>query len=188
MTSVGKSLESTKPLAPAEFEKDDDLNFHIAFICAAANMRARNYAIPEADFHKVKMTAGKIIPAIATTTAMVTGLVSAELMKLITYKSRKVDEFKNGFVNLALPLWVMSEPLPPLQTKSKDHDPVIMGPVRAKPEGFSTWDKVEVNLGDATLKEFTDYLTKEVGVEVMIISAGNACLYNAYLPAHKKRL
>merc|ERR1712099_225357 len=49
-------------------------------------------------------------------------------------------------------------------------------------------DKVEVNIGDATLKEFCTYLEEKCGVEVMIMSAGNACLYNAYLPAHKKRL
>jgi len=188
MSAMGKTLKNGKQCTPADFEKDDDSNFHIAFISASANLRARNYTIPEADFHKVKMIAGKIIPAIATTTAMTTGLVSAELMKLVNLKARKVEEFKNAFVNLALPLWVMSEPLPPLKTNSKDHDPVIMGPVRAKPEGFTTWDKVEMNLGDATLKKFVDYLMDEVGVEVMIMSVGNACLYNAYLPAHKKRL
>lgn len=33
----------------AEFEKDDDTNFHIDFINAAANLRARNYKIPECD-------------------------------------------------------------------------------------------------------------------------------------------
>lgn len=149
MGEMGNRLQSSTPLVPAEFEKDDDSNFHVSFIAVAGNLRAQNYKIPEADFHKVKMTAGKIIPAMATTTAMVTGLVGAELLKLVTLRSRKVDEFKNAFVNLALPLWVMSEPLPPLGTKSKDHDPIVMGPVKAKPEGFTSWDKVE-NFGIAS--------------------------------------
>jgi ubiquitin-activating enzyme E1 len=30
-------------ISPAEFEKDDDSNFHIDFINAAANLRATNY-------------------------------------------------------------------------------------------------------------------------------------------------
>ena len=38
-----------KDLHPIEFEKDDDLNFHIDFIHAASNLRARNYNIPECD-------------------------------------------------------------------------------------------------------------------------------------------
>lgn len=66
-----------------EFEKDDDKNFHIDFIAAVANLRARNYSIKEAERQKVKMIAGKIIPAIATTTAMITGLVELEIFKLI---------------------------------------------------------------------------------------------------------
>ena len=34
---------------PADFEKDDDSNFHIDFIHATANLRARNYRITECD-------------------------------------------------------------------------------------------------------------------------------------------
>lgn len=34
-------------LAPITFEKDDDTNYHMDLITGLANMRARNYQIPE---------------------------------------------------------------------------------------------------------------------------------------------
>lgn len=66
-----------------EFEKDDDTNYHIDFLTATSNLRARNYRIAEVDHLKVKLTAGKIIPAIATTTAMVCGAITIEMLKYI---------------------------------------------------------------------------------------------------------
>ena len=33
--------------SPAEFEKDDDTNYHVDFITACSNLRARNYKIKE---------------------------------------------------------------------------------------------------------------------------------------------
>jgi hypothetical protein len=57
------------------FEKDDSSNYHIEFMGGVSNLRARNYRIDEVDNFRVKLIAGKIIPAIATTTAMVVGAV-----------------------------------------------------------------------------------------------------------------
>lgn len=63
-------------MRPLQFEKDDDNNGHIDFVTSASSIRARMYSIEPADRLKTKRIAGKIIPAIATATAAVAGLVS----------------------------------------------------------------------------------------------------------------
>eukprot|EP01041_Mallomonas_annulata_P006187 gene6187-12532_t len=93
---------------PADFEKDLDLNFHIDFISAAANLRASNYGIPRDSRHKVKMIAGKIIAAIATSTACATALISIELIKLVQKKPK--NQFRDSSCSFAVNQFQMSEP------------------------------------------------------------------------------
>ena len=80
---IDPKLAAHKNVNTIVFEKDDDTNNHIDFIAAVANLRARNYSIEEVPQHRVKLIAGKIIPAIATTTAMIVGAVGFEIFKLV---------------------------------------------------------------------------------------------------------
>ncbi|KAK4696125.1 ubiquitin-activating enzyme E1, partial [Lecanoromycetidae sp. Uapishka_2] len=167
-----KSLRGYK-LQPVEFEKDDDTNHHIDFITAASNLRAQNYAIAEADRHKTKFIAGKIIPAIATTTALVTGLVVLELYKIVDGKD-DIEQYKNGFVNLALPFFGFSEPIAsPKGTYMGSKGEVTIDKL---------WDRFEVE--DITLQEFlTEF--EEKGLSIMMLSSGVSLLYASFYPPAK---
>ncbi|KAL7751063.1 E1 ubiquitin-activating protein [Sorochytrium milnesiophthora] len=158
-------------LNAAEFEKDDDTNFHIDFVTAASNLRASNYGIQVADRHKTKLIAGKIIPAIATTTALVTGLVCLELYKIIDGRT-KIDDYKNGFVNLALPFFGFSEPVAAAKLKYNDKE-------------FTLWDRFDV-IGDVTLQELLDIFAKQHQLEITMLSCGVSMLYSFFMPKKKQ--
>ncbi|GAO13184.1 hypothetical protein UVI_02025380 [Ustilaginoidea virens] len=155
-------------LQPVEFEKDDDSNHHIDFITACSNLRAENYKIEPADRHKTKFIAGKIIPAIATTTALVTGLVGLELYKVVDGK-KDIEQYKNGFINLALPFFGFSEPIPSPKVE-------YTGP-QGKVTLDKIWDRFEVD--DMTLQELLDTF-KERGLDIMMLSSGVSLLYASF--------
>ena len=43
---------------------------------------------------------------------------------------------KNSFMNLALPLWLFSEPMPAIQNKDKAYDPIMMSASIAIPKSI----------------------------------------------------
>jgi len=172
-------------LEEADFEKDDDLNFHISLITQAANLRADNYMIPNSDFHKVKLIAGRIIPAIATTTAAVTGLVILELFKILLKK--KETDLRTRNIGLAVNNYISFEADPPNKITSGETvekpDPAGLpkeafledgsGKIKeeyflkekyaAYPNPHTVWDKLVVpKIGEEySLREFVDWLENE---------------------------
>lgn len=162
-------------LVPVEFEKDDDTNHHIDFITAASNLRAENYRIELADRHKTKFIAGKIIPAIATTTALVTGLVVLELYKVLDGKT-DLEQYKNGFINLALPFFGFSEPIAsPKVTYTGRAGEVTLDKL---------WDRFEV--ADVTLQGLIDDFAAR-DLKLTMLSSGVSLLYAEFYGREKNK-
>jgi len=165
-------------ITPHEFEKDDDSNGHIDFIVACSNLRAENYGIPQADRLKSKGIAGRIIPAIATTTSLVAGLVTLELYKLVQ-GHKDIERYKNGFLNLALPFFGFSEPIRAPANKYYEHE-------------WTLWDRFELDAiqpgtdREMTLKEFMDYFMNVHKLEITMLSQGVTMLYSFFMQAAKR--
>jgi len=166
-------------IMPAEFEKDDDSNGHIDFIVATSNSRAENYDIPPADRLKSKGIAGRIIPAIATTTSLVAGLIGLELYKLVQGFT-DVEKFKNGFVNLALPFFGFSNPIEAPKNKYYETE-------------WTIWDRFELDAidptrgeGEMTLEQFINWFQETHNLEITMLSQGVCMLYSFFMPPAKR--
>ncbi len=103
-------VSSLPNVVKVDFEKDDDDLGHVQFITECANIRNTQYSIPKSDVYQTRKIAGNIIPAMITTTALLSGFQILEYIKIIlnysTDKHKTIDNdsdiniYKNRFVNL----------------------------------------------------------------------------------------
>lgn len=170
---------------PQDFEKDDDSNNHVDFIHSLSNLRAQNYRINQCDRLKTKLIAGKIIPALATTTASITGLVAIQILTLL--QTNKLDFMRGAYINSAVNLYNMTEPGPKIVMQDKEMDPILFGPVKAVPSKWSVWDRIDINTS-MTFKELIDHFDKTYDVEVNIVACGKITLLLSISPSFKEKM
>lgn len=73
-----------------------------------ANLRAKNYRLDPMDWITTKLKAGRITPALSTTTSSIAALQTIELIKYL--KDLPIEQMKNTFMNLAVPIIQAGEP------------------------------------------------------------------------------
>nr|XP_055132700.1 ubiquitin-like modifier-activating enzyme 7 isoform X3 [Symphalangus syndactylus] len=162
------------PLKPLMFEKDDDSNFHVDFVAAAASLRCQNYGIPPVNRAQSKRIVGQIIPAIATTTAAVAGLLGLELYKVVG-GPRPRSAFRHSYLHLAENYFIRYMPFAPaIQTFHHLK--------------WTCWDRLKVPAGkpERTLESLLAHLQEQHGLRVRMLLHGPALLYSAGWPSEKQ--
>ena len=117
------------------------------------------------DWLTVKLKAGRIVPALATTTASIAGLQALELVKVI--KGLKKTDFRNIFLNLAVPSMLAGEP------GNVKKDKLLEG------LEVSIWDRWELkDFKNGSLQNMMTLIEEmHKGLEVRDIMRGNMPLF-----------
>jgi ubiquitin-activating enzyme E1 len=156
--------DSPPVITSLEFEKDDATNGHIDFIAAAANLRAVNYRIEQASKFDIKSIAGNIIPALATTTAMICGFVCLEMYKMHSAVRKPIEAFRSGFINLAVPSITLTVP-------NKCREVVCAG----NGLKYTLWDRWVIE-GDLTVHQFVEAIKQKFGLDIDNLLIGSECV------------
>lgn len=140
---------------------DKDLPEHFNWLYYSSLLRAKCYHIEFPDILKTRQISGKIIPALATTTSMVAGLISLEILKY--YQNKKIEDYRSYFLNLSINQFLYSEPNPCVRTK------------------FGTiWDKNE-ETNDITVKEFIEKYSKIFTSDIDIIVSDEQIIFAPFI-------
>jgi len=139
-------------------------------------LRSTNYGIPVVTFDEAKGIAGKIVPAVATTTSIVAGLISMEFLKFMSIKAspdnytnkNTVELYKSWFVSLANNIMVASEPMTAPMLK--------FGEVE-----INSWTKFEEN-EDMTLNMFIAKYEKKFNTTLGMVLYGTSIMFANFMP------
>jgi molybdopterin/thiamine biosynthesis adenylyltransferase len=165
--------ETTPPQRGAAFDKDDAE--HLAWVWRAANLRARVYAIPECSREQCRAVAGNIVPAVASTTSAVVGLVCLEVHKWLA--DAPPSEHRNSFLTLADGhCLVQSEPMPPRVTPGEERlDPLLGCPARTwNRQPTTCWARLDLAMAPgSTYGALKTRLETEHGVTVVGLTSAD---------------
>ena len=174
-----------KNIIPEKFEKDNEENKHVFFINLCSNLRAKNYRIKTTNEQNTKMIAGRIVPALANTTASITGFACLQLLTLLN--SDDISLVKNCFFNTALNQYIINNPSDVIHMKNEEYNPLMDGPSIAVPKGWTVWDIINIK-GPMTCQEFVDYFDKEYNVKILGIACNFKSIIQMYMPSKAKKL
>ncbi|CDO73925.1 hypothetical protein BN946_scf185016.g82 [Trametes cinnabarina] len=143
------------------FDKDDDDT--LDFVTAAANLRSAAYGIPGKSRWEVKEMAGNIIPAIATTNAIIAGLIVLQAFHLLR---RSYSSLRNVHVqfkpSMPLSAIAMCPPNPACGVCRDTYTEVLCDPARVRLK--QVVDGVLGRDGDADMDGSADERPQEVSV------------------------
>ncbi|KDP41752.1 hypothetical protein JCGZ_26770 [Jatropha curcas] len=150
-----------KEVGNLSFDKDDQLA--VEFVTAAANIRAASFGIPLHSLFEAKGIAGNIVHAVATTNAIVAGLIVIEAIKVL---EKDADSYRMTYCLEHPSKKMLLMPVEPFEPNKSccvcSESPLLL----------------EINTLQAKLRDFVDKIVKaKLGMNSPLIMHGSTLLY-----------
>ncbi|KAI3434307.1 uncharacterized protein J3R85_006564 [Psidium guajava] len=150
-----------KEIGNLSFDKDDQLA--VEFVTSAANIRASSFGIPLHSLFESKGIAGNIVHAVATTNAIIAGLIVIEAIKVLQ------KDAKNYRMTYCLEHPSKKMLLLPVEPYEPNKSCYVCS---------ETPLSLEINTQKSTLRDFVDKIVKaKLGMNLPLITHGSALLY-----------
>lgn len=174
--NIVKHDSSSKCDILKEIIYDKDINTHNRILHSWANIRATCYNISPVDTLTIKLKSGKIIPALSTTTSIISAFVVLDIIKYLN-NTKKYTEIN---INLANNTYNVYQTQRPYTTYNNMVHPDYGFPVKAIPQDFDTWTRINVNKKDAkTIFELKKYLKHKYRIVPELITYNERVVYDS---------
>lgn len=152
-----------KEIGNLSFDKDDQLA--VEFVTAAANIRASSFGIPLHSLFEAKGIAGNIVHAVATTNAIIAGLIVIEAIKVLQ------NDIKNYRMTYCLEHPTKKMLLMPVEPFEQNKSCYVCS---------ETPLTLEINTHRSKLRELVEKIVKaKLGINFPLIMRGYDLLYEA---------
>ncbi|CAJ1978133.1 unnamed protein product [Sphenostylis stenocarpa] len=152
-----------KEIGNLGFDKDDQLA--VEFVTSAANIRAASFGIPLHSLFEAKGIAGNIVHAVATTNAVIAGLIVIEAIKVLQ------NDIKNYRMTYCLEHPSRNMLLMPVEPFEPNKSCYVCS---------ETPLSLEINTNRSKLKDFVEKIVKaKLGMNLPLIMCASNLLYEA---------
>ncbi|KAG5141358.1 hypothetical protein JHK84_035126 [Glycine max] len=152
-----------KEIGNLSFDKDDQLA--VEFVTAAANIRAASFGIPLQNLFEAKGIAGNIVHAVATTNAVIAGLIVIEAIKVLK------NDIKNYRMTYCLEHPARNMLLMPVEPFEPNKSCYVCS---------ETPLSLEINTNRSKLKDLVEKIVKaKLGMNLPLIMCASNLLYEA---------
>ncbi len=125
-------------LQSIKYDKDD--NTMLKLFHEFSTIRAKLYTIDVGDIIQTQLISGKIIPALSSTTTVISGFVMLDIIKYLLDK-----KYTDTNINLATNQCLVFDSNKPKETYDGLLHPAYGIKVKTIPDTFNTWNKIEIN-------------------------------------------